>query len=107
MRRAKKLCRQFGLASKEKLKRLIEDTYGQKERKEDMEGCKREIDKVCKNCETCIKFKRSLERLVVGFPLRSVFNEMVAMDVGELGRKKFLVRIDLATHYCQGGWIKN
>ena len=47
------------------------------------------------------------ERPWVGMKLGKVFNEVVAMDVGELEGEKFLVMIDLATHYCQGGWIRN
>ena len=43
---------------------------------------------------------------MVGMQLGKVFIEVLAMDVSELG-EKFLVMIDLATHYCQGGWIKN
>ena len=50
---ARKLHLQFGHASKEKLKRLIEEAYGKNERREDVEGCKRQIDEICDTCETC------------------------------------------------------
>ena len=43
----------------------------------------------------------------MGMKFGKVFNEVVAMDVGELEGENFLVMIDLATHYCQRGWIKN
>ena len=55
----------------------------------------------------CIKLRRTPKRPVVEMQLRKVFNKVVAMDVGELEGEKILVMIDLATHYCQGGWIKN
>ena len=43
---AKKLHLYFGHANKEKLKWLIEETYEQKERKEDVDGCRKEIERV-------------------------------------------------------------
>ena len=44
---------------------------------------------------------------MAGLPMGRVFNEVVAMDVGELEGEKFLVIVDQAAYYCQGGWIRN
>ena len=62
--------------------------------------------KECENCETCIKLRKNPERPVGGLPMGSVFNNVVALDVGELERENFIVMVDLATH-CQGSWIRN
>ena len=36
-----------------------------------------------------------------------VFNEVMALDVGELEGDKILVTVDHATRYYQGSWIRN
>ena len=54
-----------------------------------------------------MKLKRNPKRSIVGLSMGRVFNEVVVMNMGELEGEKFLVMTDLATHYCQGGWIKN
>ena len=101
----RKLHLQFGHTSKEKIKRLIDEAYGEKESLEDVEGCKKEIEKMCDKCETCIKLRRNPKKQVVGFPIGRVFNEEIGVNVGELEGEKFLVMINLATHYCQRSWI--
>ena len=103
MEGARKLTLQFGHTSKEKLKRLIEEAYGKNERREAVEGCKRQIKEIYDTCEMCIKLRRKPKKSVVGMQLGKVFNEVVAMDIGELDGEKFLVKINLATPYCQGG----
>ena len=93
----RKLHLQFDHASKEKIRLMDKKRVG--------EMCKGEIEKICDECETCIKLRRNPEKLVVGFPMGKIFNEAKGVDVGELEGEKFLVMIDLATHYWQGSWI--
>ena len=62
-----------------------------------MEGCKREIKKVCENCEMYIKLKWNSEKHMLRLQKKMVFNHVVAKDLGELEGKKFLAMIDLAT----------
>lgn len=44
---------------------------------------------------------------LIAMPLAYTFNEVLAMDVGEIEEKKFLVMIDMATRYCQATFIRN
>ena len=62
----RKLHLQFGHASKEKIQRLIDEAYGKREKREDIEGCKRAIEKVCNKCEAYIKLRRNPDKSVVG-----------------------------------------
>ena len=39
--------------------------------------------------------------------MERIRNEVVAVDVGELEREKFLVILDHAAQYYQGSWIQN
>ena len=55
---ARKLHLQFGHASIEKLKRLIEEAYGRNVKKEDVEGCKK-IEEIFDTCETSIKLRKT------------------------------------------------
>ena len=59
------------------------------------------------SCEVCKKYKRNPAKPVVGLPWSKVFNEIVALDIGEIEGKKFLVIVDLATRYCQAYWIRD
>ena len=58
---------------------------------------------MCENCET---LKRNPERSVMGLLMGEIFNEVLAQNVDDLERK-FPVMVELATHYCQGSWIRN
>ena len=42
------------------------------------------IDLVSKECETCQRLKKPPDRPVVGFPLATEFNEVVALDLKQL-----------------------
>ena len=54
-----------------------------------------------------MKYKRNPAKLVVGFSWTKVFNETIAMDLGEIEQKKFLVIVDTAIRYSQAYWIKD
>ena len=43
---------------------------------------------------------------MLGLPIERVFNKVIREDVGKYGGEKFLVMVDLATHYCQDSWIR-
>ena len=39
--------------------------------------------------------------------MANTFNEVVSMDLGEVEGNQFLIMVDVATRYCQAGWIKD
>ena len=41
------------------------------------------------SCEVCKKYKRNPAKPVVGFPWSKVFNEIVALDIGDRREKVF------------------
>ena len=51
------------------------------------------------SCEICLKFKRAKPRPVVGLPLATRFNQVMAMDIKEIGQHKILHMIDHASRY--------
>jgi transposase InsO family protein len=68
---------------------------------------KDELKTMCEECETCRRYKRNPSKPVVGFPLATSFNEVLAMDLGEIEGKRFIVMVDHATSYIQATWIAN
>lgn len=53
----------------------------------------------------CLGYK---ENPVVGFSMATVFNESVAIDLGELDEDRFfLLMVDMTSHYCQRTWVKS
>ena len=46
------------------------------------------------NCKICIQYKKVEPRFVVGFPLVTRFNELVAMDIKEIRGHKVLHLVD-------------
>src|SRR5215469_7839953 len=103
-----KLHRQFGHSGEEKIWRLMEEAFCKDEdfqmRKSEMRKKLKEIEG---NCDTCKKFQKNPPRPVVALPLASKFNEVIAMDLGELERRRFILFVDMATNYIQAAWIKN
>lgn len=103
-----KLHFQFGHCSYNRLKDMVEKCFRedmdfQRVRKEKMETLKQ----ICEACLICKKYKKNPSSPVVGMALAHYFNEVIALDIGELEGEKFLVIIDWATRYCQAKWIKN
>ena len=101
-----KLHRQFGHGSANKLWKLTEDAgwskgMGEKEKQE----TRRLMEEIIAECETCRKYRRNPAKPVVGFSWSHVFNEVVAVDLGEIEGRKFLVMVDMATRYCQARWV--
>ena len=98
---ASKLHRQFGHTGSEKLVKLLRNA-GIRNRKLELE-----IEAVTKGCETCMKFKRPVPRLVVALPMANKFNEVIAMDLKVWDKYYFLVIVDLATRYCAATVLTN
>ena len=89
---AEKLHRQFSHPSSTKLS-LVKSS-GVKDK-----GFLRAISEVPSDCETCLRYKKNKPRPIVGMPLASTFNELVAIDIKEIRGNKVLHMIDHATRY--------
>ena len=106
-KKVRKLHLQFGHPGWERLSKLIEESKGEENQGNgvEMEEIRNSVKKVTEQCEACIKFKKTPARPVVGMALAKKFNEVVALDLGEVEGRKFMVMIDLATKYCQACWM--
>ena len=98
---ALKLHRQFGHPTSVKLIRLIKDSGIKNSELE------RAVERVTKECNTCLRFQKPKPRPVVCMPMASKFNEVIAMDLKAWGNKYFLVIVDLATRYSMATVIGN
>lgn len=94
--KAVKLHKQFAHASKERLRRLINESPQFND-----PSFLKMIDKCCDTCKFCLEHKRPPLRPVVGLPLANVFNEVVCMDLKEhIHHKTWILHmIDSATKY--------
>ena len=96
---ARKLHRQFSHASPDKasiLKHLLKDA--KIENKELFAA----IDEIVEACDTCIKFKKTKTKPIVGFSMAREFNDVVAMDLKQYSYDKgiwLLHLVDHATRY--------
>lgn len=103
-----KLHLQFGHGSGDKIWRLTEEAkWSEGLEKEEIGEVKKMVMELTGNCEVCKRYKRNPAKPVVGFSWSKTFNEAVAMDIGEINGRKFLVIVDLATRYCQAYWIRD
>ena len=103
-----KLHLQFGHGSGEKIWKLTEAAQWSDGLNEDeREEVKQLVTKLIATCEVCRRYKRTPAKPVVSFSWSKNFNEVVALDVGEIEERKFLVMVDMATRYCQAHWIKD
>ena len=100
--KAKKLHRQFAHASKERLFRLLKDGGCQ-----DSEFFKI-LEKCCKNCKFCQKYRHAKPRPIVGFPKGDRFNQVVSMDLKEIGKGSWILHlVDNATRYTAATLINS
>ena len=103
-----KLHLQFGHGSGEKIWKLTEDAKWSDGMQEDEIGEVRKlVNELIGSCEVCRKYKRNPAKPVVGFSWSKVFNDIVAVDLGEMDGSKFLLVVDMATRYCQAYWIRD
>ena len=101
-KKALKLHRQFTHPPPSRLKKLLQDS-GVKDK-----NVFKHIDLVSKECETCQRLKKPPDRPVVGFPLATEFNEVVALDLKQLKSGIYVLHfIDHATRYSAGCIIRN
>lgn len=97
-----RLHRQFGHASSEKLKGLIKNAG----------VCSKNVfkllDEVCNECKTCMIYKKPPLKPKVSLPWATNFNQMVAMDLHELGPNLWYVHfIDHFTRLSAAAIITN
>lgn len=98
----RKLHRQFGHATEEKLRKLLSNA-GVKDQE-----LFRTLEKVCVQCEICEKFGKTPSRPAVSLPLAKDFNETVSMDLKHLeGTIWMLHIIDVFTRYSSGAIIQS
>ena len=103
-----KLHLQFGHGGGDKIWKLTEDAQWSNGLGEEEKGeIKKLLSEVINSCEVCKKYKRNPAKPVVGFSWGNRFNENIAMDVGEIEERKFLVIVDMATKYCQAYWMRD
>ena len=100
---AKKLHQQFGHPVAHRLIKLIKDSGN------DNDNLLKAVEDVTNNCDTCKRYKKTAPRPVVTFPLATIFNETVAMDlkIFENNSIYFLHLIDHATRFSAAGVIRN
>ena len=92
---SKKLHQQFGHPSAERLKRLIKDAG------EDNDDLLKTIEEVTNKCDTCKRYKIAPPKPAVTFPLATIFNQTLAMDLKVFKNHQiyFLHIIDHATRF--------
>ena len=83
-----------------------------KKNDEELKSHKKDLDE---KCELCIKYKRTKQQQVVGFPLSNTFNETMAMNLKEWShdkkifsshdRKCFLCH-SLVPPFYRGEWVR-
>ena len=98
---AEKLHKQFSHPSSEKLLSLVKNS-GVKDK-----AFLKVVREVPSQCEVCIRYKKAKPKPVVGMPLASAFNELVAMDLKEIKGRKVLHMIDHATRYSVASPLKS
>ena len=97
----KSLHKKFIHPPAEKLKKLI------KESGIDDKAILSAVDQISNECDTCKIFKSTPPRPSVSFPLASMFNEVVALDLKFIDQEIILHMVDHATRYSQATVIPN
>ena len=98
---AQKLHKQFSHPSSEKMCSLVRNSGVNDKQMLDI------LKEVPGNCEICVRYKKNQPRPVVGLPLASRFNEVVAMDIKEIHGHKILHLIDHATRFSVAVKLRN
>ena len=89
-----KLHKQFAHPSEERLLRLINNS-------EDGNNIelKNEVKGISRNCDVCKRYKHAPRRPVVGMPVATRFNQIIAMDIKFCKGKPVLHLIDVLTRF--------
>jgi hypothetical protein len=69
----------------------VDGCQGRTEFEENKEELRQELQKISDDCITCKRYRRNPGKPVVGFPMAQKFNEVVAMDLGEVEGRRLLV----------------
>ena len=97
-----KLHKQFGHASSERLAQLLRNAGTTDKETLNL------LRTVCDSCEVCLINKRPPPKPVVGLPLATEFNEMVAVDLHELENGTWYLHIiDEFTRFSAGSIMKS
>ena len=101
-RKVLKLHRQFAHPYPDRLINLLKDSGVDDKSVFDV------VKDVSTNCETCKRYKKSPLRPVVGFPLASTFNEVVAVDLKSYGENIYIFHmIDHLSRFSAACLIRN
>jgi len=90
---------QFGHPSSQRLCDLIIDAVGKEVGEEGRREIKVEVEKMSEDCEVCKRYSRTPSRPKAGMTLAKRFNEVVAIDLGELEGRRFIVMMDMGTGF--------
>ena len=97
-----KLHLQFGHGSGEKIWKLTEEAkWSEGMNENERQEVRKLVTDLIASCEVCRRYKRNPAKPVVSFSWGKTFNEVLALDVGEIEERKFLVMVDMAMRYCQ------
>lgn len=97
-----KLHKQFGHASVEKLKKLL-DCAGNHD-----DDCLEILNDIVSKCDTCIRYSKPKPKPAVGLPMASTYNETVAVDLHELEPGLWYLHvIDHFTRFSAGSIVTN
>ena len=98
-----KLHRQFAHPAARRLKAVVRDALMKEVLDEDIATM---IDEVSRNCEVCLRYKKTPARPAVSMPMARQFNDVVAMDLTKFGDVYFLHFIDLFTRFSKSKVIR-
>ena len=96
-----KLHKQFAHPSADRLKQLIRNSGVIDPEIDSI------VDRVSADCDICKRYRKPPPRPVVGFPLASEFNQVVAMDIKFISGTPVLHMIDHATRYSMASRVRN
>ena len=97
----KKLHRQFGHASEQKIGDLLKKANVEDKETYDV------LAKVTNDCELCAKFKKTPSRPAVSLPLASDFNELISVGLHQLEQSVWYLHIiDIFTRFSAGTIVK-
>ena len=98
----KKLHRQFGHPSEQKLKDLLKNANIQNKEVYSI------LSKVVDECDFCIRHKKTPSRPAVSLPMSTDFNDLVAVDLHQLEPSIWYLHvIDVFTRFSAGGIVRS
>ena len=97
----KKLHRQFGHPSEQKLKDLLKKANVKNKEVFNI------LSQVVGDCDFCIRHKKTPSRPAVSLPMSTDFNELVAVDLHQLEERTWYLHvIDIFTRFSAGGIVR-